>query len=235
MKFVGDFHIHTVASGDAFSTIDEITESAIRKNLKIIAITDHGPAMPASAHRYFFKSLAKNINGTDELKILPGVEANIIDLDGNLDLPYETIASLSFVIISYHTFSWNRNDIESNTKALINCINKYPNIKAIAHINHPLYELDYIKIAHILKEKKIAIELNNNAIKSDKRLSKFKEIILKMKGLGVRFVVNSDAHSSKQVGEFDKSIEFINYCNLHEEDLVNTSLEGIRDMWDIRI
>lgn len=41
-----DIHIHSIASGHAFSTVEEIVSAAAERSLEGIAITDHGPALP---------------------------------------------------------------------------------------------------------------------------------------------------------------------------------------------
>lgn len=229
MNLIGDFHVHTVASGDAFSTIDELSRRAKELNLKVLAITDHGPAMPASAHRYYFDSLADNVKESNGVRILPGVEANIIHEDGSLDLPEKTIKKLSFVIVSFHVFSWKEDNIELNTKALINCINKYNNIKVIAHLNRPYYELDIEKIVPLLIEKHIVVELNNKALtKDNENWEVFKEQALYMEDRGVKFIISSDAHSLSQLGDFAEALNFINCCNLNEENIVNTSIEELK-------
>ena len=43
-----DIHTHTVASGHAYNTIYEMAQSASRKGLALLGISDHGPAMEAS-------------------------------------------------------------------------------------------------------------------------------------------------------------------------------------------
>ena len=57
MKFLTDLHIHTVASGHAYSTIEEIARAAGEKGLEIIAITDHTAGMPGGAHDFHFQNL----------------------------------------------------------------------------------------------------------------------------------------------------------------------------------
>lgn len=236
MKLVADLHVHTVASGDAFSTLDELSKRAKEIGLEVLAITDHGPAMPGSAHRYHFDSLADNVKISNGVRILPGVEANIIDEDGSLDLPAKTINKLSFVIISFHVFSWNHSDIETNTKAIINCINRYRNIKTIAHLNRPYYELDIEKITPLLVEKGIAVELNNKALAKDRdNWEKFKEIVLYMEKKGVKFIISSDAHTLEQLGKLYEAFNFVDYCNINRKNIINTSIEKLRDYFNLEL
>jgi putative hydrolase len=83
-----DVHCHTVASGHAYSTIEELTRTAQTKKLEIIAMTDHSSGMPGGAHHYHFynlRVLPQIING---VRVLKGVEANIMDFNGRLDVDY---------------------------------------------------------------------------------------------------------------------------------------------------
>lgn len=227
MNFVGDFHIHTLASGDAFGTITEIIEVAKKRNLRCIAITEHGPKMEASAHPYYFESLIDNIKGDDGIIIYPGVEANILDEYGTLDLPDTTLQKLEFIKASFHTFSWKDKGKQGNTKALISCLNRY-DIKSIAHLNYPFYPIDIQQIIPILLEKRITIEINNKALnKHKKNWDIFRGTILQLKKKGVKFLVCSDAHYPSQVGKFNTALEFIRFCGLQEEDILNTDFDKL--------
>ena len=57
MKIEADLHTHSVASGHAYSTISELALAAAERGLKMIAITDHGPAIPGGPHLYHFSNL----------------------------------------------------------------------------------------------------------------------------------------------------------------------------------
>ncbi len=233
MKFIGDFHIHTVASGDAFGTIREIVGVSQERNLKAIAITDHGPAMPISAHKYYFNSLADNVRSDSGILIYPGVEANIIDKKGRLDLPDDALHRLEYIIAAFHGFSWDNEDVEINTRALKACLIRY-DVKSIAHLNYPFFELDMTQIIPVLLEKKIAIEINNKALKKDLDWFIFRNTVLKLRDKGVKFIVNSDAHYPLQVGDFARAEEFIKYCELTENDIINTSLARVFKYFGLR-
>lgn len=45
-----DVHTHTLASGHAFSTIQEMAKAASEKGLKFLGITEHTPGIPALAN-----------------------------------------------------------------------------------------------------------------------------------------------------------------------------------------
>ena len=56
MKDILDSHTHTTASGHAYNTIYEMAQSASRKGLALLGISDHGPAMEGSASKHYFRS-----------------------------------------------------------------------------------------------------------------------------------------------------------------------------------
>ena len=79
-----DMHNHTIASGHAYSTVQEIASVASMKGLKYVGITDHGPAMPGGPHIFHIgnqRVLPKVIEG---VQVLKGVEANILDQEGSI-------------------------------------------------------------------------------------------------------------------------------------------------------
>ena len=49
MKILLDVHTHTVASGHAFSTLQEMAQAAAGKGLKLLGITEH----PIKACKYW--------------------------------------------------------------------------------------------------------------------------------------------------------------------------------------
>lgn len=44
MRIELDTHTHTLASGHAYNTINEMIQAAADRNLKLLAITEHAPA-----------------------------------------------------------------------------------------------------------------------------------------------------------------------------------------------
>ena len=46
-----DLHTHTVASGHAYNTRNEMIAAAVEKGLEILAITEHAPAMQGSCQQ----------------------------------------------------------------------------------------------------------------------------------------------------------------------------------------
>ena len=86
LRDVLDTHTHTLASGHAYSTIQENVRAAARKGLKLLAITEHAPRMPGTCHDFYFHNLKVVNRLAYEVPLLLGVELNILDPAGNVDL-----------------------------------------------------------------------------------------------------------------------------------------------------
>ena len=82
-----DCHVHTILSGHAYSTIEECAVYAAGQQLECIAVTDH--FCPIRAEEFGDKAvpfinlkvLPSHIRG---VRILRGMEADILDLQGHL-------------------------------------------------------------------------------------------------------------------------------------------------------
>lgn len=86
MNDIMDLHTHTVASGHAYNTLYEMAKSASEKGLALMGSTDHAPKMPGTCHEFYFinfKVIPRKIYGVN---ILMGVELNIMDHTGRVDL-----------------------------------------------------------------------------------------------------------------------------------------------------
>ena len=92
MNYIADLHTHTIASDHAYSTLLENIEYAKRAGMQALAITDHGPGVEDAPHLWHLlnmKSLPREIEG---VRILRGVEANIMDMEGNLDMGHRLVS-----------------------------------------------------------------------------------------------------------------------------------------------
>src|SRR5512147_279644 len=123
MKIVADMHTHTIASGHAYSTLNELAAEAARKGLLAIAITDHGPALPGGPHMYHFGAMRFFPESISGIRIFRGVEANILDPKGTLDLPEPYLKKLDFVMAGLHEgCGFDGTEIARNTEAIISAM-----------------------------------------------------------------------------------------------------------------
>ena len=86
MKIELDVHTHTIASGHAFSTLQEMAQAAAGKGLKLLGITEHSPGVPGSCNPIYFRNLHVVPRQMYGIELLLGAEINILDGEGNLDM-----------------------------------------------------------------------------------------------------------------------------------------------------
>jgi putative hydrolase len=229
MKIVADLHIHTVASGHAYSTIEEYIARAKEIGLKGIAITDHGPAMPGGPHDYYFQNMRMIPEKLEGVRIYRGIESNVVDAEGKIDLPPNDFTRLDIVMVAMHPrCGYDNQGEEKNTEVILKALEKNPEINVIAHPGNPKYPLNIEQTVSAAKEKGAVIEINNSSFTS--RVGSWErclEFAREVKRQAWKVVVVSDSHISGMLGSFDKALRLIKEAGLSEEHVVNTSLEKI--------
>ena len=108
MKYILDMHTHTLASGHAYSTITEMAHAAAQSGLKLLGITEHAPMMPGTCHLYYFQNFKVIPRVMEGVHLMFGSELNIMNPDGQVDLPQEVLEKLDITIASLHTPVWRR-------------------------------------------------------------------------------------------------------------------------------
>jgi putative hydrolase len=231
LRIVADLHTHTIASGHAYSTVAEMVSAASQRSLEMIGITDHGPAMPGGPHRYHFGNLRNLPAELYGVEILRGVEANILDTSGRLDLPEYYLRSLDLVLAGLHFVCYPGGSREENTQAVLSAMDN-PFVDVIVHPGNPEYRLDYLAMAQKAAEKKILIEINNSSLGGRARRGS-REACNTIAGFakkaGALLLVSSDAHFCTEVGSFEKSLELIAAAGVGEEQVINTSKAKVKD------
>ncbi|NQU17014.1 MAG: phosphatase [Candidatus Saganbacteria bacterium] len=229
MKLAADLHVHTISSGHAYSTLEEYVEQAKKIGLEMIAITDHGPAMPGAPHYYHFSNMRMIPREIDGIRVLRGCEANIINKDGELDLPKEETKIMDILMAAMHIrCGYDSPDEEQNTEAYLKAIKKYPRINVIAHPGSPTHPVNLERIVEIAKANRVVIEINSSSFVSrpgswDRCLKIAKEV----KRQDWVATIGSDAHISPMLAEFRQAIKLVKEAGLSEKYIVNTSIEKI--------
>ena len=103
MKIELDVHTHTIASGHAFSTLQEMAQAAADKGLKVLGITEHSPGVPGTCHPIYFRNLHVVPRRMYGVELLLGAEINILDGKGNLDLDEDYMKMLDIRIAGIHS------------------------------------------------------------------------------------------------------------------------------------
>ena len=122
MKTLLDVHTHTVASGHAFSTLQEMAVAASEKGLKLLGITEHAPGIPGTCSPIYFRNLHVVPRRIYGVELLLGAELNIIDYKGTIDMGEEYFPMLDIRIAGIHSLCYKPGTVEQNTEAMIGAI-----------------------------------------------------------------------------------------------------------------
>lgn len=228
-----DLHIHTIASGHAANTFDELCTYASQKKMKCIGITDHGPSMEGASHDGYFwlaKRLPKKIG---DLNVLFGIEANINDTHGTIDLSDELLEFQDIVIAGLHKrtpyIKQVENNCVNNTKAIIAAIESGKcNI-----ISHPIveyFDVDIKEITECAISNDVLLELNGQIFEqmNQKLLEQYcymVEIVSKYHGM---VILGSDTHYKNQLGDFSTILKYSQILGLNDSIIMNQNIEELR-------
>jgi putative hydrolase len=224
-------HTHTLASGHAYSTLNELALAASQIGLQALAITDHGPALPGGPHRYHFcamRFVPKVIAG---VRIFRGVEANVLDEKGTLDLDQHVLEELDFVMAGLHeNCGFCDSGIDLNTQALLAAMEN-PRVKCISHPGNPLFPLHYEEIVMGALATDTALEINNSSLGVSRKGScgNCLEIARLCARIGAPIMIGSDAHISQGVGVFDDALRLVAEAGIAEGQVINASMERLLD------
>lgn len=242
MQIFADYHTHSEYSHGRGSIVGNL-RAAQRQGLKAVAITDHGPAtafgMGVPDERTLLKikarlrSLAPYFPG---LRLLAGVEANIISLEGDLDVSDQVLAELDIVLVGLHPTVLPRTLRDTagliglnalgrylkevrhlarrlNTRALIRAVERHH----IDIITHPGWKLsiDTRALARACAARGTALEINA----AHGFLTR--EFVRVAAAEGVRFAIGSDAHSPARVGHLQAGIAVAEALGLKPEQIIN--------------
>ncbi len=200
-----DVHTHTIMSGHAYSTMQEMVTAAQQKHLDILGITEHAPGIPGTCHPIYFRNLHVVPRQYDGLRLLLGAELNILDTKGTLDLDEYYYKMLDLRIAGIHLLCWEGGTIEENTQGMINAI-RNPWTQIISHPGDGTAELLFEPIVLAAKETKTLLEINNSSLnpvrKKETALKNNLEILRLCKQYEVPVILSSDAHISYAIADY---------------------------------
>ena len=199
----GDLHLHTDASGDGRSTLEEMVAAAARRGFSYLAITDHGEDSMNGVNRDRLLAQRAELRALDaahpRLRLLHGVELNI-GPDGSLDYDAAFRASFDWCVAAVHAaFDLDR---AAQTRRIIAAMED-PAVNVIGHLcgrmigRRPGIELDIDAVLAAAARTGTAIEVNSSL----SRLDAAADVLRRARALDVTIVVNSDAHHQR---EFDR-------------------------------
>lgn len=225
MKLIADMHCHTIASTHAYSSVFENVCKAKEQGLYALAITDHAENMPGSPGTWYFNNLRAIPKNVEGINVLKGVEANVLNIKGDLDIPLNLKVPLNWVIASIHDVAFTgKHGIDECTETWLN-VCKEPLVNVIGHSGLVSFAYDYDKVIPEFGRNGKLIEINNSSfyVRPDSTPN-CKRIALLCKKYNVSIIVNSDSHFCSRVGKFDESIKLLNEIDFPEELVINSDV-----------
>lgn len=231
-----DVHTHTIASGHAFSTLQEMVKAVSEKGLKLYGITEHSPGIPGTCDPIYFRNLhvvPRRMYGVD---LLLGAEINILDTEGHIDMDEVMLRILDIRIAGIHSLCYTPGTRAENTRGMINVIvNPYINI--ISHPGDGTAELDFEPIVRASKEYHTLLEINNSSLRPTRNKVHARknnlEILRLCKQYDVPVILGSDAHISFDIAAYDYVWDLLAETEFPEELIMNTSVEKFRTYLNI--
>lgn len=225
MKILAETHTHTNACAHAYNTITEMVSECKRQGTQLIAITDHAPYMPDSPHLWHFANLKAVPRKIDGIYVLRGVEANIIDMNGALDMPEAVLKQMDVVIASVHPVALSPGTLEDHTRAYMEVM-RNPYVDILGHCGWPDYAFDIDRVLGAAKEYDKIVEINSHTFSVRKKnIENCKRIARRCMELGVKIVISSDAHSIYELGNFEDALAAVDEIGIDESLVMNTSAE----------
>ncbi|MCM1076978.1 MAG: phosphatase [Bacteroides sp.] len=227
-----DVHTHTLASGHAYSTIQEMARAAADKGLKLLGITEHTPGIPGTCEMIYFRNLhvvPRNMYGVD---LMMGAEINILDSEGNIDMDDEMMSKIDLRIAGIHSLCYRHGTKEENTAGVIRVISN-PLINIISHPGDGTAELDIEPIVVAAKEHHTLLEINNSSLiplrKKTMALPNNLEILRLCKRYDVPVILGSDAHISFDVANYRYLPPLLQETDFPEELIINRSVGHFKE------
>ncbi|MCH7642669.1 MAG: DNA polymerase/3'-5' exonuclease PolX [Chloroflexi bacterium] len=196
----GDLHVHSDWS-DGQAPVEQMVREAAGRGLDYVALTDHSSGRGIAnglslerlaAHNREIEEVEAKVAGPLGIRVFKGSEVDIRG-DGTLDYPDDVLADLDVVIASVHSGMSQSADVM--TARIIRAIEN-PHVTAIGHLttrfvlDRPPVEADFDAIFRAAARNGTLMEINA----SPKRLDLKDSHVRRARELGVRFLINTDAH-----------------------------------------
>ena len=218
-----DFHVHSIFSLCGLHTILELLDRARTLGMKGFAVTDHGPVIGGRLNSVFFERF---VSPDPEVRILKGIECNLLDREGTIDLPTEYLQFLDIVLCGIHTNFVKDLGRAANTQSMIAALRRNPAIDIVTHPNDANYPVDYSTLARAAAETGVALELNNSKLRYPRSTpAEAAALLAACKEHRCSIAVCSDTHAIHELGDDGAVAPLLKQADFPEELIVNRTPE----------
>lgn len=219
-----DVHNHTIASGHAFSTLQEMVKAASEKGIEYLGITDHAPAVPGSCDPIYFRNYHCVPRLMYGVKLLLGSELNILDASGSLDLDPVYYGFMDIRLAGIHSQCWTPGTKEKNTEGVLEVMAN-PWVNVIAHPGDGTAELDFEPLVRASVDSRTLLEINSSSMKPYRRKTASwpnnAEILRLCMKYEVPVMLAADAHISFDVADYRYALPLIEEVGFPDSLILN--------------
>lgn len=236
---LGDFHTHSRFS-DGKGTLEQNCDAALERGLKQLGCTEHGlkhvafgmkerdiPVMRRTVDRL-------NAEKGGKIEVLLGVEANITTSYGDVDLLPKHYPYFDFVAAGFHKTSFSPLFFDYFRYTAMGIFKKHFSAAQIRRFTRTFVavirsgKVDFIthlfygvpvntkEVAAAAADYGVFLELNGKKVSIPDS-----EIEIMVDNPHVKFIVNSDAHSPKRVGEVSVPMGVVERLHIDKNRIVN--------------
>lgn len=221
----GIFHCHTDWS-DGGATLEEMVLAARELGFEYFGIADHSQSLtiargltPERVRRQHeeIDALGKRISG---IKVFKGTECDIL-ADGSLDFDDAVLGTFDYVVASVHSY-FSQTE-EEMTARMVRAVS-HPRVTMLGHSTGRLllkrdgYKVDLEAVLQAAAKHGTMIEINAQPTRLDLDWIHCK----RAKALGVRLVINPDAHSTEELSFVHYGVDVARRGWLEKKDVLNT-------------
>lgn len=233
-----DVHTHTIASGHAFSTLQEMVDAAAEKHLQFLGITDHAPGIEGTCSPIYFRNMHVIPRLIKGVHLLMGAELDILDYHGTLDLDEHYYRMMDIRIAGIHSLCWTPGTAAQNTEGMVHVIEN-PWVNVISHPGDGTAELLFEPIVKASRDNCTLLEINSSSLKPCRNKAQARhnnlEILRLCKQYDVPVILGSDAHISYSVADYQYALPLLEETQFPPELVVNDKPEMFFDFTGLSI
>lgn len=226
MQTLLDVHTHTIVSGHAFCTLNEMIAEAQKHDLTLFGVTEHGPALPGTCPSIYFRNMHVVPRQYGKMRLLMGAELNIIDYEGNIDVTEEEeLNSMDLIIAGLHKLCYTDGSHEQNTSALLGAIEN-PRIHIISHpCDGTASSFDIEAVVLAAKRTGTLLELNSSSLNPSRHKTLAHPMFVQMLNLckhhDVPIIMGSDAHHTASICDYRYALPLLEETDFPEALIIN--------------
>lgn len=228
-----DVHTHTIMSGHAFSTLQEMVNAAMEHELDIFGITEHGASIPGACDPLYFNNIhvvprewryTKRNGEEATMRLMLGAELNILDCKGNLDYVPYFHRLLDLRIAGVHKLCYEHGTQEEETAGMIAAI-RNPLVQIISHPGDGAANLIFEEVVKAAKESGTILEINNASFKPTRGISvayeNNRELLRLAKQYEMPVILGSDAHITFDIANYEYLYPLLAETEFPDELILN--------------